>query len=69
MVRLKVLERINDNTYKAELPGDYGVFATFNVVDLSPYLDNVPLEDLRENPQQGEANGDPSTETNLSQNV
>ena len=33
----EVLERINDNAYKLELPGDYGVLATFNVVDLSPY--------------------------------
>jgi len=33
----KVLEHINDNTYKIELPETYEVLSTFNVVDLSPY--------------------------------
>ena len=33
----QVLERINDNVYKIDLPGKYGVSATFNVVDLSPF--------------------------------
>lgn len=34
----KVLQRINDNAYKIELPGHYNVSATFNVGDLSPYM-------------------------------
>ena len=33
----EVLERINDNACKVDLPGDYGVSATFNVADLSAY--------------------------------
>jgi hypothetical protein len=33
----QVLERINDNTYKLDLPGEYNVSATFNVTDLSPF--------------------------------
>nr|GEX81057.1 putative polyprotein [Tanacetum cinerariifolium] len=33
----RVLKKINDNTYKIELPGHYNVSATFNVADLSPY--------------------------------
>ena len=34
----KVLERINDNAYKLELPADYGVSPTFNIADLKPYF-------------------------------
>ena len=33
----QVLERINDNAYKIDLPGEYNVSATFNVSDLSPF--------------------------------
>ncbi|KAL3648619.1 hypothetical protein CASFOL_005022 [Castilleja foliolosa] len=34
----RILERINDNAYKVDLPGKYNVSATFNVSDLSPYI-------------------------------
>jgi hypothetical protein len=30
----QILERINDNAYKVDLQGEYGVSATFNVSDL-----------------------------------
>lgn len=33
----QVLERINNNAYKIDLPGEYNVSATFNVSDLSPF--------------------------------
>ena len=33
----QILERINDNAYKVDLPGERGVSATFNVADLSPF--------------------------------
>lgn len=33
----QVIQRINDNAYKLDLPGEYNVSATFNVTDLSPF--------------------------------
>jgi hypothetical protein len=43
----QVLERINNNAYKLDLPSEYGVSATFNVSDLSPFDAG---NDLRTNP-------------------
>jgi len=43
----EVLKRINDNTDKVNLLGDYGGSAAFNVADLSAYQANDYLEDLR----------------------
>ena len=43
----QILEKINDNAYKVDFPGEYNVSATFNVIDL--YLFDVG-EDLRSNP-------------------
>jgi hypothetical protein len=34
----KVLEKINENEYKLDLPVDFGVSPTFNIADLKPYL-------------------------------
>jgi hypothetical protein len=31
----QILERINDNAYKVDLSGEYGVSATFNVSDFT----------------------------------
>jgi len=51
----EVLEKINDNAYKINLLGEYGVSCTFNVADLSPYFEDDHLENLRSNSlQQGE---------------
>ncbi|XP_071916229.1 uncharacterized protein [Coffea arabica] len=33
----QVVEKINDNAYKLDLPSEYVVHATFNVADLSPF--------------------------------
>ncbi|XP_057811643.1 uncharacterized protein LOC131025875, partial [Salvia miltiorrhiza] len=51
----QVLERINDNAYKLDLPGEYNVSASFNVTDLSPF-DVGDALDLRTNPLQEEGN-------------
>jgi len=53
-----VLERINDNAYKIDLPGQYNVSSTFNVSDLSLF-DVDGESNLRTNPsQEGENDGD-----------
>jgi hypothetical protein len=41
----KVIERVNDNAYKLDLPVKFGVSSTFNIADLKPYLgedDEIP---------------------------
>ena len=35
----EIIEKINDNTNKLELPPEFGVSPTFNIVDLKPYLE------------------------------
>ena len=49
----QVLERINDNSYKLDLKGEYNISATFNVSDLTPFDAGA---DLRKNPFQEEGN-------------
>ena len=34
----KIIEKINDNAYKLELPPEFGVSPTFNIADLKLYL-------------------------------
>ncbi|XP_071926096.1 uncharacterized protein [Coffea arabica] len=46
----RVLERINDNAYKLELPSEYGISASFNVSDLSSFDFDTEFEDSRTNP-------------------
>ncbi|GAV91578.1 hypothetical protein CFOL_v3_34971, partial [Cephalotus follicularis] len=46
----EVLERVGDNAYKIKLPGDYGVSDTFNIGDLSPFVEDEYISDLRSNP-------------------
>jgi len=52
----KVVQKVGENTYKIELPGDMQISPTFNVRDLTPYIedDEEHNEDLRANPLQGE---------------
>ena len=51
----KVIKHIEDNAYKIELPGNYGVSATFNVADLSPYHDDNYKENSRTSSRAAEA--------------
>jgi len=45
----EVLQRVNDNAYKVNLPRDFSVSATFNVLDSSMYLEGEHLVNLRAN--------------------
>jgi len=50
----KVPSKANDNSYKIDLPWDYGILASFNVAVLGPYFDNDHLTNMRVNcSQQG----------------
>ena len=61
----EVLEMVYDNAYKVNLPGNYGVSATFNVTDLSAYQADDYLPDLRiKSFQQGEDDGVPLSQDN-----
>ena len=60
---LQVIERINDNVYKLDLPGEYGVHVTFNVADLSPFYADDEF-DLRTNRLQKEGIDDGTQGTN-----
>nr|GEV77182.1 hypothetical protein [Tanacetum cinerariifolium] len=55
----KVLECFGDSAYKVELPGDVFVSNTFNAGDLTPYLEDYYLKDLRSSPNlEGEDDAD-----------
>ena len=51
----KIIEKINDNAYKLELPPEFGVSPTFNIADLKPYLgEEDELESRMTQFQEGE---------------
>ena len=53
----QILQKVGPNAYKVDLPGDYGVSATFNVADLGPYYDeNDEISSLRSNSNLAEEN-------------
>jgi len=58
----KVLQRINENAYKLDLPADFGVSPTFNIADLKPYFgEEVELESRTTLMQEGEDDEDINT--------
>ena len=58
----KVLEKINYNAYKLDLPTDFVVSTTFNIVDLKPYLgEEEELESRMTQMQEGEDDEDINT--------
>ncbi|WVZ93958.1 hypothetical protein U9M48_039907 [Paspalum notatum var. saurae] len=71
----KIIEKINDNAYKLELPPEFGVSPTFNIADLKSYLgEEDELESRRTPLQEGEDDEDispmltsntPSVERNM----
>jgi hypothetical protein len=51
----KIIEKINDNTYKLESPPEFRVSPTFNIADLKPYLGEEDEFESRMTPlQEGE---------------
>ena len=48
----EVIEKVGTNAYKLQHPGDIAVSATFNIGDLSPYVEDTIEDpsDLRSNP-------------------
>ncbi|WVZ63685.1 LOW QUALITY PROTEIN: hypothetical protein U9M48_013298 [Paspalum notatum var. saurae] len=71
----KIIEKINDNAYKLELPPEFGVSHIFNIADLKPYLrEEDELESRPTQLQEGENDEDispmltsdtPSVESNM----
>jgi hypothetical protein len=55
----KILEKVNDNVYKLDLPPDFGVSPTFNIADLTPYMGEEDELESRTTPlQEGEDDED-----------
>jgi hypothetical protein len=58
----KLLEKINENAYKLDLPADFGVSPTFNITYLKPYLrEEDELESRTTQMQEGEDDVDINT--------
>jgi len=53
-----MLEVINDNAYKIDMPGEYNVSSTFNVFDLSLFDVDGEIHLRTNHSQEGENDGD-----------
>ena len=67
----QVLKRINSSAHKLDLPAEYGVHDTFNVIDLTSFVGNNEEEealDFRTNPfqERGDDGRGPNTSPNAS---
>jgi len=62
------VQKVGDNGYKIELPSDINISATFNVGDLTHYIEDEDQnhEDLKANPlQEGKVDTGQVTQRNL----
>jgi hypothetical protein len=62
----KILAKINDNAYKLELPPEFGVSPSFNILDLRPYLgeeNEIPSRTM--SMQEGEDDEDINTSATI----
>jgi hypothetical protein len=62
----KILAKINDNAYKLELPLEFGVSPSFNILDLRPYFreeDEMPSRTT--SMQEGEDDEDINTSATI----
>jgi hypothetical protein len=57
----RILEKINDNAYKFELPPEFVVSPTFNISDLRPYLGEDEVPSRMTSIQEGEDDEDITT--------
>ena len=50
----KIVQRVRDNAYKVELSDDMNISTTFNVEDLTPYIEDEDEDvgDFKANPLQ-----------------
>ena len=63
MLVLLIIDKINYNAYKLELPPEYGVSPTFNIADLKPYMGEEDEFESRMTPlQEGEDDEDINTD-------
>jgi hypothetical protein len=65
----KILEKINDNAYKLELPPEFGVSPTFNISNLWPYLGEDEVPSRTTSSQEGKDDEDITTSDTTSSSI